>query len=54
MAPTFVLDRDRRLVLSVGSAGGQRIIGDTVHALIGMLDWSLPAQARSTCRGSPT
>ena len=45
MAPTFVLDRDRRLVLSVGSAGGQRIIGDTVHALIGMLDWSFPAQA---------
>jgi gamma-glutamyltranspeptidase/glutathione hydrolase len=45
MAPTFVLDRDRRLVLSVGSAGGQRIIGDTVHALIGMLDWSLPPQA---------
>ena len=45
MAPTFVLDHDRRLVLSVGSAGGQRIIGDTVHALIGMLDWSLPPQA---------
>jgi gamma-glutamyltranspeptidase/glutathione hydrolase len=45
MSPTFVLDRDRRLVLSVGSAGGQRIIGDTIHALIAMLDWNLPAQA---------
>jgi len=45
MSPTFVLDRDRRLVLSVGSAGGQRIIGDTLHALIGMLDWNLAAQA---------
>ena len=45
MSPTFVLDRDRRLVLSVGSAGGQRIIGDTLHALIGMLDWNLSPQA---------
>lgn len=45
MSPTFVLDRDRALVLSVGSAGGQRIIGDTLHALIGMLDWNLSPQA---------
>jgi gamma-glutamyltranspeptidase/glutathione hydrolase len=45
MSPTFVLDRDRRLVLAAGSAGGQRIIGDTLHALIAMLDWNLPAQA---------
>jgi len=45
MSPTLVLDRDRRLVLAVGSAGGQRIIGDTLHALIGMLDWNLPPQA---------
>ena len=45
MSPTFVLDRDRKLVLSVGSAGGQRIIGDTLHALIGMLDWNLSPQA---------
>jgi gamma-glutamyltranspeptidase/glutathione hydrolase len=45
MSPTFVLARDRRLVLAVGSAGGQRIIGDTLHALIAMLDWNLSAQA---------
>ncbi len=45
MSPTFVLDRDRRLVLAVGSAGGERIIGDTLHALIAMLDWNLSAQA---------
>jgi len=45
MSPTFVLDRNRKLVLAVGSAGGQRIIGDTLHALIGMLDWKLSAQA---------
>ena len=45
MSPTFVLDRERKLVLSVGSAGGQRIIGDTLQALVGMLDWNLSAQA---------
>src|SRR5258708_3820907 len=45
MSPTIVLDRDRRLVLAVGSAGGERIIGDTLHALISMLDWNLSAQA---------
>ncbi len=45
MSPTFVLNKDGSLVLSVGSAGGQRIIGDTLHALIGMLDWNLSAQA---------
>ena len=32
-------------MLSVGSAGGSRIIGDTLQALIGMLDWNLSPQA---------
>jgi gamma-glutamyltranspeptidase/glutathione hydrolase len=45
MSPTIVLDRDGRLVAALGSAGGARIIGDTVHALIAMLDWNLSAQA---------
>jgi gamma-glutamyltranspeptidase/glutathione hydrolase len=45
MSPTLVFDRDRRLVAVAGSAGGARIIGDTLHALIGMLDWNLTAQA---------
>ncbi len=45
MSPTLVLDRDRRLVAAVGSAGGSRIIGDTLHALIGMLDWNLSVSA---------
>ena len=45
MSPTLVLDRDRRLVLAVGSAGGSRIIGDALHAVIGMLDWNLPVAA---------
>lgn len=44
MSPTLVFDRDRRLVAVLGSAGGARIIGDTFQALIGMLDWNLPAQ----------
>lgn len=41
MSPTLVLDKDRALVIAVGSAGGSRIIGDTLQALIGMLDWNL-------------
>ena len=45
MSPTFVLNKDRTLELAVGSAGGQRIIGDTLQALIGMLDWGLSPQA---------
>jgi len=45
MSPTLVLDRDRRLVAALGSAGGQRIIGDTLQALIAMLDWNLSVQA---------
>ena len=45
MSPTVVLDRDKRLVAVVGSAGGARIIGDTLQALIGILDWKLPVSA---------
>jgi gamma-glutamyltranspeptidase/glutathione hydrolase len=44
MSPTLVLDQHRDLVLAAGSAGGARIIGDTLQALIGMLDWNLPPQ----------
>lgn len=45
MSPTLVLNGKGDLVLAVGSAGGARIIGDTLQALIGMLDWNLSAQA---------
>ncbi len=45
MSPTLVLDRDGALVAAVGSAGGSRIIGDTIQALIGLLDWDLPVSA---------
>ena len=59
MSPTLVLDRDRRLILALGSAGGARIIGDTLHALIGVLDWNLSvsaalAQPRVTNLNGPT
>ncbi len=45
MSPTFVLDREGKLVAALGSAGGARIIGDTLQTLIGLLDWDLSAQA---------
>ncbi|MFC0410496.1 gamma-glutamyltransferase [Roseomonas elaeocarpi] len=45
MSPTLVFDRDGRLVAAAGSAGGARIIGYTLQALVGMLDWKLDPQA---------
>jgi gamma-glutamyltranspeptidase / glutathione hydrolase len=45
MSPTFVLDRDDRVAAALGSAGGSRIIGDVLQALLGMLDWNLSAEA---------
>jgi gamma-glutamyltranspeptidase/glutathione hydrolase len=45
MSPTFVLDRDGKLVAALGSAGGSRIIGDTLQAAVGLLDWNLTPQA---------
>jgi len=45
MSPTFVLDRDGKLLAALGSAGGARIIGDTLQALIGLLDWNLSVSA---------
>ncbi len=44
MSPTFILDRDRKLVAALGSAGGARIIGDTLQTVIGVLDWKLSMQ----------
>ena len=43
MSPSLVFDRDLRLVAVVGSAGGARIIGDTLQAIIGLFDWNLTA-----------
>jgi gamma-glutamyltranspeptidase/glutathione hydrolase len=44
MSPTFIFDRDQKLLAVLGSAGGPRIIGDTLHAIIGLLDWNLSMQ----------
>jgi gamma-glutamyltranspeptidase/glutathione hydrolase len=44
MSPTLIFDRDRKLFAVLGSAGGARIIGDTLQAVIGLLDWNLPMQ----------
>jgi len=44
MSPTFILDRDRKLLAALGSAGGARIIGDTLHTIIGLLDWNMSIQ----------
>ncbi len=44
MSPTMVFDRDRKLVAALGSAGGARIIGDTLQTVIGLLDWNLSMQ----------
>lgn len=59
MSPTFVLDRDGQLVAALGSAGGARIIGDTLQALVGLLDWNMSvraalAQPRVTNLNGPT
>ncbi len=41
MSPTLVFDRGGKLVLTVGSPGGSRIIGYVAKALIAALDWNL-------------
>jgi len=40
-APTLVTDADGKLVLTVGSPGGSRIIGYVVKTLVAALDWKL-------------
>ncbi len=44
MSPTLILDRDRKLFAALGSAGGARIIGDTLQTVIGLLDWNMSMQ----------
>jgi gamma-glutamyltranspeptidase/glutathione hydrolase len=44
MSPTLVLDGEGRLVATLGSPGGSRIIGYVVKALVAILDWNLPVQ----------
>ncbi len=44
MAPTIVYDRDGRVRLALGAAGGSTIIAQIAKALVGVLDWGLSAQ----------
>ncbi len=44
MAPTMVFDRQGRLVLTLGSPGGEWIINYVARALIAVLDWQLDVQ----------
>ncbi|NOG71085.1 gamma-glutamyltransferase [Roseicella sp. DB1501] len=44
MSPTIVFDRAGEPVAVLGSAGGTRIIGHVVQALVAMLDWDMAPQ----------
>jgi gamma-glutamyltranspeptidase/glutathione hydrolase len=44
MAPTLVYGPDGHLVLAVGAAGGATIPVQVARAIIGVIDWKLPAR----------
>ena len=44
MSPTIVYGPDGKVILALGSAGGKRIIMHVMKALVGVLDWGLPAK----------
>ena len=44
MSPTIVLDRENRLVMTLGSPGGPRIIPYVAKTLVATLDWGLDPQ----------
>jgi len=44
MSPTIVVDREGRLVLTIGSPGGTRIIPYVAQAIVASLDWGLDLQ----------
>lgn len=44
MAPTLVFDRDGRLVVAIGSPGGNAILAYVGKTLVGRLYWDLPLQ----------
>jgi len=59
MAPTIVLDKQGRLVLAVGTPGGNSIIGYNLKAIVAYLDWKMPLQdalalPNIISRGQPT
>ena len=45
MTPTLIFDEAGRLVATLGSPGGSRIIGFVAQSVIALLDWGLDAQA---------
>ncbi|MBL4802865.1 MAG: gamma-glutamyltransferase [Emcibacter sp.] len=44
MSPTFVLDKDQRVVMAIGSSGGNNIIAYVTQAIINVLDWDMGMQ----------
>lgn len=44
MTPTFVFDRNDKLVMVVGSPGGPRIIQYSLRVILDVLDWKLDVQ----------
>lgn len=44
MSPTLIFDRDGRLVATIGSPGGSRIIGYVAQAIIAHVDWGMDVQ----------
>ncbi len=44
MSPTIVYGPDGKVRLAVGAAGGSTIIAQVAKAIIGVVDWKLPAQ----------
>jgi len=44
MTPTFVFDKNDKLLMVVGSPGGPRIIQYTLKTILGVLDWKLDIQ----------
>ena len=45
MAPTLVFDRDGKVVMTLGSPGGKRIIAYVARTMVAVLDWNLSLQA---------
>ena len=45
MAPTLVIDGEGKIVLTIGSPGGSRIIGYVAQAIIAALDWNMDIQS---------
>jgi gamma-glutamyltranspeptidase/glutathione hydrolase len=44
MSPTLVYGPDGKLRLAIGAAGGATIPAQVLKAIIGVIDWNLPAQ----------